>query len=120
MGKGMRRMQKIDDRSAGQHPARNGRAGARRARKCKRNPQIVTVVFFFSSRRRHTRLQGDWSSDVCSSDLVPRGIIRSVWVSGLFGWIMICAILLALPSVREGVDQGADVVHWVIKSALPG
>src|SRR5688500_13675350 len=29
--------------------------------------------FFFSSRRRHTRLQGDWSSDVCSSDLVQRG-----------------------------------------------
>src|SRR5205807_4770429 len=27
------------------------------------------VGFFFSSRRRHTRLQGDWSSDVCSSDL---------------------------------------------------
>src|SRR3989454_9966671 len=27
-------------------------------------------LFFFSSRRRHTRLQGDWSSDVCSSDLV--------------------------------------------------
>src|SRR3989454_5886338 len=26
-------------------------------------------IFFFSSRRRHTRLQGDWSSDVCSSDL---------------------------------------------------
>src|SRR3989454_7600124 len=29
-------------------------------------------VFFFSSRRRHTRLQGDWSSDVCSSDLMIR------------------------------------------------
>src|SRR5256885_11267898 len=27
------------------------------------------AVCFFSSRRRHTRLQGDWSSDVCSSDL---------------------------------------------------
>src|SRR5688500_20250280 len=27
------------------------------------------LLFFFSSRRRHTRLQGDWSSDVCSSDL---------------------------------------------------
>src|SRR6267154_4558048 len=26
--------------------------------------------FFFSSRRRHTRWTGDWSSDVCSSDLV--------------------------------------------------
>src|SRR5256885_12704347 len=29
----------------------------------------MLYVFFFSSRRRHTRLQGDWSSDVCSSDL---------------------------------------------------
>src|SRR5260370_8071918 len=27
------------------------------------------VVFFFSSRRRHTRFKCDWSSDVCSSDL---------------------------------------------------
>src|SRR5262250_3438468 len=27
--------------------------------------------FFFSSRRRHTRYLGDWSSDVCSSDLDP-------------------------------------------------
>src|SRR5256885_11606859 len=31
---------------------------------------IVYHFFFFSSRRRHTRLQGDWSSDVCSSDLL--------------------------------------------------
>src|SRR2546426_1003453 len=30
---------------------------------------ISVFFFFFSSRRRHTRLQGDWSSDVCSSDL---------------------------------------------------
>src|SRR3989454_8914380 len=29
----------------------------------------LVLNFFFSSRRRHTRLQGDWSSDVCSSDL---------------------------------------------------
>src|SRR5688500_17869761 len=32
------------------------------------------VIFFFSSRRRHTRLQGDWSSDVCSSDLQLYGL----------------------------------------------
>src|SRR5256885_11025036 len=31
--------------------------------------QEFMALFFFSSRRRHTRLQGDWSSDVCSSDL---------------------------------------------------
>src|SRR5205807_4016870 len=30
---------------------------------------LLFICFFFSSRRRHTRLQGDWSSDVCSSDL---------------------------------------------------
>src|SRR3989454_6468481 len=30
---------------------------------------VRLLFFFFSSRRRHTRLQGDWSSDVCSSDL---------------------------------------------------
>src|SRR5690606_39923024 len=28
------------------------------------------LFFFFSSRRRHTRFSRDWSSDVCSSDLV--------------------------------------------------
>src|SRR5256885_10995414 len=32
----------------------------------------LSYFFFFSSRRRHTRLQGDWSSDVCSSDLSRR------------------------------------------------
>src|SRR2546426_4986640 len=31
---------------------------------------MMSFLFFFSSRRRHTRLQGDWSSDVCSSDLL--------------------------------------------------
>src|SRR6266550_5200381 len=29
------------------------------------------IIFFFSSRRRHTRCSRDWSSDVCSSDLAP-------------------------------------------------
>src|SRR6267142_4879919 len=29
----------------------------------------IFIFFFFSSRRRHTRLTCDWSSDVCSSDL---------------------------------------------------
>src|SRR5205807_3711000 len=36
-------------------------ASPRRSRRC--------TTFFFSSRSRHTRLQGGWSSDVCSSDL---------------------------------------------------
>src|SRR3712207_9534798 len=32
---------------------------------------MMAGVFFFSSRRRHTRYWRDWSSDVCSSDLGP-------------------------------------------------
>src|SRR5690348_18269768 len=32
----------------------------------------TSYVFFFSSRRRHTRWTGDWSSDVCSSDLAAK------------------------------------------------
>src|SRR5256885_10229983 len=36
--------------------------------------------FFFSSRRRHTRLQGDWSSDVCSSDYNTVNILR-LWAA---------------------------------------
>src|SRR5256885_5233651 len=39
------------------------------------------MLFFFSSRRRHTRLQGDWSSDVCSSDLVALDAQKEYWRS---------------------------------------
>src|SRR2546430_4207119 len=34
------------------------------------NSVIYVSFFFFSSRRRHTRFDCDWSSDVCSSDLL--------------------------------------------------
>src|SRR2546429_1478030 len=34
-----------------------------------RQSTLFLFVFFFSSRRRHTRCSRDWSSDVCSSDL---------------------------------------------------
>src|SRR5205807_7411059 len=44
-----------------------GARASRRPRHCALRQDLA--VFFFSSRRRHTRLQGDWSSDVCSSDL---------------------------------------------------
>src|SRR5256885_12884982 len=40
---------------------------------------LSCFFFFFSSRRRHTRLQGDWSSDVCSSDLITS------WVQVMLG-----------------------------------
>src|SRR5436305_10840694 len=44
----------------------------------------LSLVFFFSSRRRHTRCGRDWSSDVCSSDLKTLVIpaIFPFWVTG--------------------------------------
>src|SRR5438105_15383797 len=39
---------------------------------------LFVLFFFFSSRRRHTRSTRDWSSDVCSSDLVDQVIVRAL------------------------------------------
>src|SRR5206468_5758462 len=43
------------------------------SRVTKAHKMTARVSFFFSSRRRHTRSDRDWSSDVCSSDLLERG-----------------------------------------------
>src|SRR5256885_6600702 len=76
-------------------------------------------MFFFSSRRRHTRLQGDWSSDVCSSDLVavaerirrkPGETPRSSF-SGHQGRIQVQEILETLGAARRVNRRAArDIV----------
>src|SRR6266852_7348884 len=52
----------------------------------------MSHVFFFSSRRRHTRCYRDWSSDVCSSDLVEPGQAVKVDTSSRLiidvGWVV--------------------------------
>src|SRR5699024_11396620 len=43
---------------------------------------LFLLFFFFSSRRRHTRSKRDWSSDVCSSDLLTIQLLcdrRRIW-----------------------------------------
>src|SRR5256885_4106523 len=54
------------------HSVHRRAAGERPLQRAARRPDRDSCAggFFFSSRRRHTRLQGDWSSDVCSSDLL--------------------------------------------------
>src|SRR5215475_16131240 len=37
--------------------------------------RFAATLFFFSSRRRHTRFSRDWSSDVCSSDLAQMDVL---------------------------------------------
>ena len=51
---------------------------------------------------------------------VPKGMLRSVAVSGVFGWVMVAAFVLALPSVAEGARQGANIFPWLMTSVLPG
>src|SRR5690625_5929531 len=43
---------------------------------------LFYLVFFFSSRRRHTRWPRDWSSDVCSSDLGHDFVKKGRWTQG--------------------------------------
>src|SRR5205085_8655734 len=51
------------------HPLAVGNAGPERRAWSGALWHLVQYRFFFSSRRRHTRFDCDWSSDVCSSDL---------------------------------------------------
>jgi len=51
---------------------------------------------------------------------VPRGMLRSVGVSGLVGWVMVSSFVIAMPSVGEGAKQGGDVFAWLMKERVPG
>src|SRR6266540_7052271 len=53
--------------------------------------------------------------------MVPRGMLQAVFWSGLFGYIMVCAFVLAMPSVEEGAGQGWNVFYWLFQgSGMPG
>jgi amino acid transporter len=51
---------------------------------------------------------------------VPRGILRSVLVSGLFGWVMVACFVLAAPEVGLAAKQGASVFPWLMERVAPG
>src|SRR6266487_4979320 len=66
------------------------------------------LLFFFSSRRRHTRWTGDWSSDVCSSDL---GICRLPAIGGTAAWA--ASTLTQVSAIR-----GREAEIAVLRDAL--
>src|SRR5256885_7057849 len=70
--------------------------------------------FFFSSRRRHTRLQGDWSSDVCSSDLVsPRpGKVISVAMFRLSLGMSYCEAFATIERPLGSATEAARLRGW--------
>jgi len=51
---------------------------------------------------------------------VPKGIIRSVYISGIFGWVMVSAFVIAMPSLADGAKQGGNVFAWLMDAVLPG
>jgi amino acid transporter len=49
---------------------------------------------------------------------VPKGMIHSVFWSAVFGYIMVCAFVLAMPSVEEGAKQGWLSFPWMMEQSL--
>src|SRR5207245_8081854 len=70
---------------------------------------FLYLVFFFSSRRRHTRCYRDWSSDVCSSDLAIGSISGGVMleIDPMADW-------LALFSALLGGGVAAGVLFYLV------
>src|SRR6266487_5482429 len=75
---------------------------------------MIVFFFFFSSRRRHTRWTGDWSSDVCSSDLDIREsgeLIDAETAARREGWhehLVAGVKTVDRPGEVEAVRQGGD------------
>src|SRR5215510_13749257 len=68
--------------------------------------------FFFSSRRRHTRWPRDWSSDVCSSDLVAHAAREDLLEPIALG-------LVRMPvAVRVMSDRGGDGLELALEAVL--
>ena len=51
---------------------------------------------------------------------VPRGMLRSVYLSGLVGWLMVGSFVIAMPDVGEAARQGSDVFGALMKRVAPG
>src|SRR3712207_6883771 len=67
---------------------------------------FILFFFFFSSRRRHTRYWRDWSSDVCSSDLLFMAALDAALAAGLDHLAVDAAHMLAI--IHEGEEQ----IRW--------
>src|SRR6266481_8264391 len=66
---------------------------------------VFSRFFFFSSRRRHTRWNCDWSSDVCSSDLADVGVEASMKIASAV-------------RTKLGNDNRPDAIRDALKSEI--
>src|SRR6266536_5958794 len=83
---------------------------------------INGFFFFFSSRRRHTRSTRDWSSDVCSSDLLPRPSPPPLPEPSPAPWReqgeARAALAAAAAALRDPVADAADALS-LLRLAVP-
>src|SRR5438093_2359358 len=70
----------------------------------------VLCCFFFSSRRRHTRLVSDWSSDVCSSDLFTKNGGRAGFLETMGERVGFTATILG-EFLQQGLIGGVNAEH---------
>src|SRR3712207_463784 len=76
--------------------------------------QIFVIFFFFSSRRRHTRYWRDWSSDVCSSDLLGYYRRLDEKIARLLRFADDdTAVLLVSDHGAKRIDGGICVNEWL-------
>src|SRR5690625_6113682 len=68
--------------------------------------------FFFSSRRRHTRWPRDWSSDVCSSDLVGRASLVLI-PGGLLALLSTTIVGVTTPDIIAELGTGISSAQWI-------
>ena len=50
---------------------------------------------------------------------VPQGIVTAVFWSSIVGWIMVCAITLAIPDMAVGASKGFGIFFWTMSEVLP-
>jgi amino acid transporter len=50
---------------------------------------------------------------------VPRAMVGSVWWSGVFGWLFLIAIVIAIPNMDQAAGQGWNVFFWTMDQTVP-
>src|SRR3712207_3968829 len=85
---------------------------------------MYCIIFFFSSRRRHTRYWRDWSSDVCSSDLFWLDTLTAIIVptaASAFGVFFLRQFFVGLPVELEEAARLDGANRWQVfwKVVLP-
>src|SRR5699024_12057187 len=80
-------------------------------------------AFFYSSRRRHTRSKRDWSSDVCSSDLIIGTNSTAYTGSDLLVFTLSCiavswiafVILVSFGRILGSIDNNGKIIFYINK-----